>query len=657
MQDNEQLKQTKNQCLTDLTEALPRYRARLDAIDPRLYGYVADAVSNGASHANLFELLGIRKVLRLTDSYDVNADRVRLWLRAIEGVWKDGRHVKGGLKFDTPRGNDHVQLMPYQVWCVYGIYAFDTEVSMERDYYQDAPLLPSEFVRDGVVWDTRRLCQEAHLFQTRKSGKTEFGASLDFVEANILGPANAQCLICTNSREQSKIAYKSIKQFCWQIDPTSLNRMGGKMFRVTADEMSWQPGHTRKGEIKVMSAGGKKKDGLYASMVHADEHGSAEYVNGASDMQGLVDVCFGSTGPRREKLLLHTTTAGRIKEGPYKNQLQNVEDILLTEIDYPLGQPHRTADDKWFAFLLQLDKWETAYDLEQLDNPELFRKVNRSIGITVQPTYYSERLHDARMSEDTKKEVLSKDFNIWEGSRIKEWIRPDSVRALQRDFRIDDCKARDGWVVFTGLDFSQGDDLHCAAYLAARRHPSGRGTQFRADFDAWVKEDIMQQSSIRALYERWIEGGWLHVSPGKVFQPSLFVQRLDDMLRQGVQFMAWGYDKYQSKDPINTLKAYLQSAMGVADPDRYVQVVSQLNSVFNGPTDDLYNAMFAPVPFIEFSPNPMWPWLFGNAMLETDTRENKRPVKRSQSDSCKIDPVQALIMALELYERFEGMQH
>ena len=97
--------------------------------------------------------------------------------------------------------------------------------------------------------------------------------------------------------------------------------------------------------------------------------------------------------------------------------------------------------------------------------------------------------------------------------------------------------------------------------------------------------------------------------------------------------------------------------MNVQKPEMYVQVVSQLNSEFNAPTDDLYAAMFAPVPFISFSPNPIFPWCFGNCVLEIDGRENKRPVKRSQSDSCKVDPVQALIMALDLYERYEGSQH
>lgn len=648
----------KAQCLSDLTDALPHYRKQLDRIDGRLTDYIADAISDQAAHANIYELLGIRKVLRLMDSYDVDAERVRLAIRAIEGVWKNGKHVRGGLKFDTPRGNRHVRLMPYQVWCIFGIYGFTTEVDMERDYHKGDELLPSELVRDGKVYDRRRLTTECHLFQTRKSGKTEFGAAIDFIEVCFLGPANGQALICANSRDQAKIAYKAIKEFASQVDPSCLNRAGGKFFRLTADEMNWQPGYKMKGDIKVMSAGGKKKDGLYASVVHADEHGSAAYVNGSSDMQGLVDVCWGSTGPRREKLLIHTTTAGLVKDGPYKTQIEVIERDLLTELDYPLGIPQRTPDDYWFAFLLRLDPWETAYDITALDNDDLFRKVNRSIGITVQPTWYRERLHEAMKSEDTKNEVLTKDFNIWQTGRVQKWITGDQMRHLQREgMRIDNCTADQGWVVFVGLDFSLGGDWSGPGWLAARKHPSGRGTEFFADCDMWISEEEYETSPLHPLYEQWVRDGWMHLSPGKTFQPELFVNRLDELIRKGVQFMYFGYDKYKSKIPINVLKSYLQGRLGIQNPEPYVQVVSQLNSEFNGPTEDLYNAMFAPAPFLNYSASPLWPFCFSNAMLEIDNRENRRPVKANQSASCKVDPIQCIIMALDLYERYEGSQH
>ena len=602
MIDNQEYWNNKAQCLSDIREALPRYAERLNECDERLMQYIEDAISNNASHANYYELLGIRKELRLMDSYALDIPRVQRTLRAIEGKWENGRHVKGGLKFSTPRGAMHVRLMPFQTWLIWCIYAYKVDVSMEREYHEGDQLLPTEWVKEGDVWDTRRLRQEAHWFLTRKSGKTELGAAVDFVEVCFLGDVNGQALIATNSAEQSRIAFKAIKEFAMQVDPSCSNRMGGKFFRLTRNEMNWQPGNHMKGEIKCMAAGKTPKDGLYASVVHADEHGQAGYVNGRSDMQAAVDTCYGSTGPRREKLLLHTTTAGRIQNGPYKQKLEQVEASLEEEMNYPLGEPHRTEEDVWTAFLLQLDKPEITDDLTKLDDPELFRKVNRSICTTVQPTYYRERLHEAATgTEDTKQEVLTKDFNIYASGRVQKWITGDQMRHLQREgMRIDNCTADQGWVVFVGLDFSLGGDWSGPGWLAARKHPSGRGTEFFADCDMWISEEEYETSPLHPLYEQWVRDGWMHLSPGKTFQPELFVNRLDELIRKGVQFMYFGYDKYKSKIPINVLKSYLQGRLGIQNPEPYVQVVSQLNSEFNGPTEDLYNAMFAPAPFLNY---------------------------------------------------------
>ena len=659
------LKKAKAQCLADLTTCLPNYVNRLNSIDPRLVAYIEDAISSNGSHANIYELLGIRKELRLMDSYDLDPARVQRTLRAIEGVWNNGKHVKGGLKFDTPRGNQHVMLMPYQVWCLFGIYGFTIDVDMERNYHAGDELMPTEFVRDGRVWDTRRLTEECHLFQTRKSGKTEFGAAIDFTDVCFLGPANGQALICAPTSDASKIAYKAIREFAMQVDPTCINRMGGKLFRMTRNGMNWQPGHRMKGEILCMAAGKTPKDGLYASVVHADEHGQPGYINGHCDMQSAVETCWGSTGPRREKLLLHTTTAGKITEGPYKDKLTNyVEPSLLKELKYPLGQSHRTPDDSWFAFLLRLDPWEVKDDLDKLNNDELFKKVNRSIGITVQPDYYRKRLYEARQSEDTRKEVLTKDFNIWQTGTVIEWIKPDVIRANQerllkeiangekRAKRVDDCKAADGWVVFTGMDFSMGDDLYAHGYLCVNVNTGDE----LADMDAWITEETLEKISIRPLYERWIADGWLHVCPGGVIDTEIPVKRIIDLHESGVNIMRIGFDPYRSPDPVNMLKAWVYS-LGL-HPDEYIVPISQTLANYNQPTEQLTASVKHPQGLLRFSPNPLWPYCFGCAVLDKDTRmENKKPVKRNPgSDACKVDPIQALLSAWICWNHVEASE-
>lgn len=666
--DFEELRQAKAQCLDDLRTHLPDYANRLNSIDPRLMAYIEDAISNDGSHANLYELLGIRKEMRLMDSYDMDPERVKRSLRAIEGQWKNGRHVKGGLRFDTPRGNMHVRLMPFQAWLIFEIYAFKVDVPMERTYHEGDMLLPTEWVKDGEVWDTRRLTQEAHWFLTRKSGKTELGGAVDFTEVCFLGDVNGQALICTNSSEQSQIAYEAIKDFAMQIDPTCINRMGGKYFRMTRKGLNWQPGHPMKGEIKCMAAGKTSKDGLYASVVHADEHGQASYVNAHSDMQAAVDTCWGSTGPRREKLLLHTTTAGRIKDGPYKTKIEQVEASLLQELDYPLGQPYRTEEDKWCAFLLQLDKWELTDDLTKLDDPELFKKVNRSIGTTVQPTYYRERLHEAATgTEDTKQEVLTKDFNMWQTGRIQKWITGDRIRPLQVQKRITDCHYQDGWRVFVGLDFSLGDDLYAMVTLGVNYTPSDtmRG-RFFADAVAWVLEKTMKESPNRPLYEEWVRQGWLYVCPGEVFDSMLSINQLaaiDD--RQDIDIRFFGYDPAQSVQPINQLKAWLQTILQKKNPQataadiasviqQMVVPVSQTALTQNPRIAELESMILDKEPWIEFSMSPLWPWCFGNCAAEVSSSDLRRIVKGGPQPTHKIDLVHALLDALYGFDLAEG---
>ena len=667
MKDFEELKKAKQRCVDELVEALSRYRERLDEIDHRLVEYIEDALSNNASHANIYELLGIRKTLRLMDSYDMDVPRVHRTLRAIEGVWQGGRHQKGGLKFSTPRGSQHVRLMPFQVWMLFEIYAFKVDVDMERTYHDGDQLLPSEKVRDGRVWDTRRLTQEAHWFLTRKSGKTELGGAVDFTEVCFLGDINGQALICTNSSEQSQIAYKAIREFAMQIDPTCSNRMGGRYFRMTRAGLNWQPGHRMKGEIKCMAAGKTSKDGLYASVVHADEHGQAGYVNAHSDMQAAVDTCWGSTGPRREKLLLHTTTAGRVKDGPYKTKIEQVEELLLHEMDYPLGSHIRTSDDYWCAFLLRLDPWEVTDDLTRLNDTELFKKVNRSIGTTVQPTYYRERLHEAATgTEDTKQEVLTKDFNMWQGSRVTKWITGDRIRPLQIPRRVTDCRYQDGWRVFTGLDFSHGDDLFAMTYLCVdyKRSETPEGHLF-ADCDAWVLEETMKDSPNRPLYEQWVKAGWLHVCPGEVFDSMLAMNRLGELVQSGVDIVTFGFDPAQNRSPINQLKAWLQTlfqqrnqGVSVKELDevikRMVVPVSQTAMTMNPIIAHVEDLIKDPARILLFSENPMWPWQFGNCACEINSSNLRRIVKGGPIASHKIDCVFGLLDAMWAFDLSEG---
>lgn len=638
-----------------------RYRGmeqRTEDIDLRLRLYFEDLLEHSSAKEDddndwhgIYELLGAAKFLRMLDTYNFNTRKVQTVIRLREGEWvpvgKAWKHLSGGLRCPGMGGGQVYRWEPFQVFILASIYGFYTWINTQVESGTKSELLRTERERDGWIWDYRRMCTDFTLTGSRKIDKTGLGGFIG-AEFMVFEDYNMEGFCCANSEDQAKIIFRRIKYLLQGMNEE--NR-----FRLTESIAAWHDKYNEisTASIRPMTAGGKFKDGWFAQLCLKDEYGSAPYANGKSDMKRLVDVIESSMGPRREPLSVTMTSAGRITEGPFIQILDGLHAMLEREVFIESGKVAPVlTDDRTLTLLLEPDAWQRD-EHYLLTNRTVRRKVNPMLGKIVQHQFYEDQIAKAERDGDPG-EVIAKLFNVYSSGKLQEWIKPEQVRPLQTDRRIDQCTKQEGWVIFTGLDFSQGNDLHTASYLAARRHPSGRGTEFFADFDAWIKEETLERSAIRPLYETWIEQGWLHVSEGKVFQPSLFIARTKELLGKGCQFMYWGYDKYQSKDPINSLLAFLQSDMNVQKPEMYVQVVSQLNSEFNAPTDDLYAAMFAPVPFISFSPSPLWPWCFGNCVLEIDGRENKRPVKRNQSDSCKVDPVQAIIMAMDLYTRFEG---
>jgi len=649
--------QEKEQALAVLAQRLDEQRAQLAAIEPRLLEYF-EGLANEPDVHNGYEILCGVKLLRLMRTYEVDTDEVQKTIHVFEGNWsRDAkgiwRHQSGGVRQPGRQGPEVYRFEPFQVFvftAVYGVKGWiDTELTTADRY----PTQTERVTDDNRIEDLRRMCVRFICFMPRKTNKTGLAALIgchDFM----LGDDDAMAVCCANSQDQSKILYKRLQQLIGQFDPQ------GRRIRSTATETNWRPGQMRSASAYAMSAGGKTKDGLFASLCLADEYGSAGYTNGNSDMGNLVKVIESSMGPRREGLTFITTTAGNIQQGPFVELLDATRIGLMMELKYDTGEEvPSVANDRWMCLLLQPDDWETDEDVIFTER-NLRRKVNPMLGKIVQHAFYEQAIADSMLDPITKQETITKLFNVYRTHTATEWIKPEVVRALQNELTIDAYTKQGGWVIFTGLDFSQGDDLHTAGYLAARKHHSGHGYELFADFDAWIKQDVLERSSIRPLYEEWIQKGWLHVSPGAVFQPSLFVKRFDELLSKGCQFQYFGYDPYQSKDPINTLKAYLQEK-GVAQPDKYVIPVSQRNAWFNAPTDDLARAIKSPIPYITFSANPMWPWLFGNCVLSIEGKDmdlsNKKPVKRSQSDSCKVDPIQCITMGLGLMTQYESQNH
>ena len=623
--------------------------AKIDERMTQYYEWILQHVSADPNDendlVNYHEVLCAVKFLRLLRTYDFNHKKVRQVIKLREGTWKkvDGawQHIEGGMRCPSTTGSQVFRWEPFQVFVLASIFGFyaDIDTNLKEGERQ---LLPTEFVRDGKIYDHRRLCTDFTYFSPRKSDKSGLAAFIQVVFF-LLEDYNAEIYCCANASDQAKLLYRRTKDLLRSID-------SGQRIRMTETVCDWRPAYkaVRDSSIRPLSAGGKNKDGAYAQLCCADEYGSAAWINGKADMKMLVDVITSSMGPRREPLTLTTTTAGRITSGPFIEKLAALHTLLERE----LSEEGDLLTDRTLCILYEPDAWERDEHI-LLTSHKVRAKVNRMLGIIVQHQFYDDEAAKAQLTGDSG-EFISKFLNVYKATTVQEWIKPEEVRKLQQPIRIDQLQPVDGqpWLVFTGMDFSLGDDLYAHGYLCVNPAlPAPR--RFFADLDAWMSREAMDKSPLRSLFSQWEQQGHLHVVDGATVPPEVSLNRIDQLVQSRcAEFVAFGYDPYASKIPINALKSYV---LGLgADPEQRVLPCRQTLAAFNSSVDELGYMVKNAEPWITFSDSPLWAFEAGNMVLEEDARMgNKKPVKRAGS-SGKIDNWIALLEGLQLFDLFDG---
>ena len=633
---------------------------RLADIDQRLAEYFCGIISNPDLH-NGYEILCAVKFLRLMKTYDFNTERVQQIIKLREGEWEqrpDGRwrHLRGGIKCPGTDTAHVYRWQPFQVFVLASVFGFHHWFNTEVKAIDKPELLPTERENEeGLIEDWRRLCNYFVLYTPRKTDKTGMSAYIQVVFF-LMGDYNSEIYCCANAEFQSRILFSRATFMLKDID--TRNR-----FNITSKQIVWKPAFhsVRNAMIMPLTAGGKTKDGPFAELVNWDELGSSPYVNGKSDMMGLVNVMRSSMGPRREGLTFGTTTAGTISSGPFIDMLNGLHENLLREIKFYTGEEQPTlSDDRQLSLLLEPDDWEKHDEELLLTSKSLRRKINPMLGVTCQHQFYEDSIADMKNGKMTKGELFSKLFNVYASQTTHDWFKPEEIRSIQTDRRVDDCTSADGWIVFAGMDFSRGDDLNGAAFLCYNTHTD----EFFGDMDVYMSEDAVNASPIRELLLKWARDGWLTIVPGKTFDPSWPVNRIIELDSKGVDFGAFGYDPYNAKTVVNAMSQWVFD-IGL-DPKQFVLPVRQNFATYN-PVVNEFDYMVKrsrddgmghqiPDPKIHLSMNPLWPYCFGCCTLQesSDGMENVKPVKKDGGAATKVDPVQMLLSGLILYDAAEN---
>ena len=651
-------KEQKTKAMAMLCEAYDQQWPELNSIEPRLRDYIYDVATFETAH-NAYEILGAVKFLRLLRTYDTDIETFRDVIYKYEGRWEktsDGwHHMEGGLRHPGTTGPMHYRLQPFQVFVLASMFLLKAWINTESEIGSRGIGPTEQAMPDGMIYDHRRLCTEFTLYTPRKTAKTQLSAFIQFYYF-MSGDENAECYCCANAADQAKILFTRTSQLIHQMDTRE------RRIRFTASQVNWKPGQFRSASLTALSAGGKTKDGLFAQLCSADEYGSAAYVNGASDMGKLVSVVESSMGPRREPMTFISTTAGIIQAGPFIDKLAGIKALLMHELEPDYH--HELSTDRQACLLLEPDEWEQQDEELLLTDRSIRRKVNPMLGVIVQHSFYDDEIAKARQNPEKMNEVISKLLNVYHMGRVKTWaVTADKVRRLQEPRRVTDCLYRDGWNVFVGMDFSSGEDLFALTYLCVNYSPGLEMQQrFFADTQVWIVESELKRSPNRPLYERWIADGWMRVCPGDVFDPDLAINEMMAMSDAGVNLYGFGYDPAQSRQPINTLKAWLQSIFKKANPNLKASEIADMINDMVTPVSQNFMTMnpaigelehYILTPWLHFSQSPLWPWQVGNVRVETSRDETLRKLMKSGANN-KVDSIHALLDAIVIFDLSEG---
>lgn len=449
----------------------------------------------------------------------------------------------------------------------------------------------------------KRLCRDALLFVPRKFSKTTSVASLAIYDL-LFGDSNAQAYVAANNYNQAQICFSEIKNILKSIDHKFRN------FRINREQVY----NRRKGKTsfaRCLASNADKLDGLNASTVILDEFSQAVSAD-------LKNVLTSSMGARVNPLTIIITTASDKLDSPFRDLLKSYKAVLRGEVE----------NDSVFAHIFEPD-----VDDEESD-PHTWYKVQPHIGITIQNDYYELEYKKALMTADDMLTFRTKLLNMFVQNSNKAWFTATEIESMYKSIDMSKITGRPDAMV--SVDLSVCDDFSAVSYTMY----SEVLRSFHSYIDYYFPEGAIKDHPNKELYQKWAQQGYLKILPGDVIDYRYIANDILEMNKR-ICILQLGYDPYKSLEFVNMMAA--SGAQSVLVP------VKQTYGTFTSPVESFELA--ARTGKATFDPNPITAYCFGNAVMDEDKMENKKPIKRSQYE--KIDGAIATIMNFYLFNNYE----
>ena len=567
---------------------------------PRYYGQFRDAVMRGEIPVCKEISMEMNRIDELIDN---------------PGIWYDDQAVEGWIRYCEAEltltdGSDLHLLDSFKLWGeqIFGWYYF-----VERSVY-----VPNKdghggrYVKKSIK---KRLINKQYLIVGRGAAKSLYASCIQSYFQNV----NTSTTHQITTAPTMKLAEEVMSPI-----RTAITRARGPLFKfLTEGSLQNTTGSkanrmklasTKKGienfltgsiiEIRPMSI--NKLQGLRCLIATIDEWLSGDL---REDVVGAIEQ---GASKLDGYLIVATSSEGTVRNGSGDTIKMELMDILKGE--YP--NPHVSI---W---------WYKLDSIDEVSQPEMWRKANPNIGKTVQYETYQLDVERAEKAPAARNDILAKRFGLpMEGYTYYFTYEETLPQRRKRDYWQMPCAL--------GADLSQGDDFCAFTFL----FPLSNGA-FGIKTRNYISSTTLMKlpGAMRVKYDQFMKEGSLIVLEGTVLDMMEVYDDLDNHIVEcGYDVRCLGFDPYNAKEFV----ARWESENGPYGIEKVIQG-AKTESVPLGEIKKLSEERL--LLFDE----ELMQFAMGNCITLEDTNGNRKLLKKRYDQ--KIDAVAAMMDAYVAYK-------
>ena len=572
---------------------------------PKYYGMFREAVLRGE--------------IPVCETISMEMNRIDS-LIANPGIYYDDKAVDGFVRYcenelTLTDGSDLQLLDSFKLWAeqIFGWYYY-----VERSIYEPSPDgHGGRYVNKRIK---KRLINKQYLIVARGAAKSMYASCLQSYFLNVDTSTTHQVTTAPTMPQADEV-----------MSPfrTAITRSRGPLFKFLTEGSIQNTTGSKAKRVKLASTKKGIENFLTGSLLEVRPM-TIDKLQGLRVKIATVDEWL--SGDVREDVI------GALEQSAAKEQSSTLNNDYLIVAISSEGTVRNGSGDTIKMELMEMLKGEYInphtsiwwYKLDSIDEvarPEMWRKANPNLGITVSYETYQLDVERAEKAPATRNDILAKRFGIPMEGYTYYFTYDETLTHRKRDFWGMPCSL--------GADLSQGDDFCAFTFL----FPLGNGS-FGVKTRNYISSLTLMKlpSAMRFKYDQFMKEGSLIVLEGTVLDMMQVYDDLDTHISEcGYDVRSFGFDPYNAKEFV----ARWETENGPFGIEKVIQG-SKTESVPLGELKKL-----ASERMLIFDEELM-SFAMGNCITIEDTNGNRKLLKKRYDQ--KIDAVAAMMDAFIAYK-------